>query len=79
MGLRRIPADSVVRMASDSICDRAAQLIARHDGGNAASTGGIVVARVGEVYWVDDPQRRAGEWARVYLTDRELTRVIAVH
>lgn len=73
--LRRLPTDSIILVTDSTLCTRARKAIAtfRRD-----ETGGgrVVLVRIGERYWAEDPTLRGGEFADVYLLEGELTRVL---
>lgn len=76
--LPRLPADSVVRITDERVCERAAHTYYRHILGPIPA-GGVVVLRVGNRYAVYG-SLRAGEWTILSIyTDRfELVSNIAM-
>ncbi|MBK6496287.1 MAG: hypothetical protein IPG05_14525 [Gemmatimonadetes bacterium] len=71
LGLKTMPADSVIIIRDDALCARAGLLFpSKH-----ASVQRIRLARLGSVYWAEDGSK-GGEWTIGLLADSTLTKVL---
>jgi len=78
MGLPEMPADSAVLVTDAEKCGKARVLIDAARGASISSQR-LVLVRIGNKYWAEDPTLRGGEFTDVYLLDAGLTRVLARH
>lgn len=79
MGLPQMPADSVKPIKDHDTCVRVSRLILMANNEPQAGPRRVMVFRVGDLYWAEDPTLAAGEWPRVFLIDKDFTRVVGKH
>lgn len=71
-----LPAASIVAFAADSLCRRAAILVNREAHQPDTASRIVYMARVGVLYWAEDPTLHTGEYTQGLLVDSTVSVVI---
>lgn len=75
LGLPRLDASAVVLVTDSAICTKAAQAIVRTGGGVLPAN--VYIIQAGEVWWVEDPMRKVGEYINGMIFDSTFARVLS--
>jgi hypothetical protein len=64
----------VVVVTERALCSRAADLIGPHNKGRSAV---VTLIQLDTLYWVEDAQKRAGEYIPGFIVDRTISQIIS--
>lgn len=78
MRLSGYPADSVIPVSLDSLCNLAGVQINRHRSLPDTTTRHIAMVRLRDKYWAEDSTIQAGPYVISYLLNSKLTTILEV-
>jgi len=74
LGIPRMDSLKVVVVTDRALCSRAADLIGPHNRGRSAV---VTLIQLDTLYWVEDVQKRAGEYIPGFIVDRTISQIIS--
>ncbi len=76
LGLPTVDSGELVFVQVDSVCMRAAAAINRDRGSSGKGPQRVYTLKVGNVYWVEDPTYKAGEYIAGLVVDSTFTKIL---